>query len=818
MADTGRVLDFPPTVPKPRVGVITSVDRSLMTLRAFPRYNPDQLVGRKGLGVYAKMRVDEQVKAVTQFRRDAIISRGWQFVFEQGTSLSEDEQAERVSTFTTLAKRIRGGFNEVLRGVARGSDDGFSMLEKVYADIEIEDQFSKRTMTGLSDLIYRDPSSFRFYTDDYGELVRFTQVVNSKEIELDHDKFVHYVEDPIEDPYFGLSQLNAAYRSWYMKDVLLKLQALTAEKYGGFLLLSQDVGAPAITPNSPEHTAIEAMLRDVKALSGVLLPQGITASLEFPPAGADPFKDKIEYHDLAIAKSVLVPNLLGLSHTGQTGAFAQSQTQLEAFYWTLMTTGAAYTQCLNEQLFYPLGEVNYGDGQYPYLCFKPFSMEHVKWVLETVVKLVSGSALIMSEKDEAWLRKLLEMPERAPADKPLVTPQDQAAIDQGQQTIDQNAKLGQAKIDAQTAANDANAARAKANYATEQLEEVRGVLGALSAAATKSSVVVHTAARTPASASREHSHDDPSVSGVVYSVSKAAERVAFAVIEQRTDQLIADTGKRFGSALAAMVNKLLNSEAVTSGRFAELSNVELGSGDIGRIKGVFKDAVGQAFHLGTNQARSEINRARGTDDLSQAKFAAVRQQAADFLEAKGFRMAQDATDATRKIIQLALENAIKFGYSVQQTREAIWAGLAGKGYVSVDDIGEFSPTEMEAVAKALGIETVTDRAQRAYVDTLVKTNVFDAMNEARFNEFTDPALADFILALRYSAVLDDRTTEICTALNGDTWRVDNELWDSYRPPNHFNCRSVLVPVTAVDEWDGEESPPPDVQPQDGFGG
>lgn len=823
MEFAGNVTPFPPKAPKVMAGVITSVDNALRTLKAFPRYNPDELIGRKGLGVYSKMLVDEQVKAVTQFRRDAIISRGWQFVFEQGTSLSDDEQAQRIGTFTTLAKRVRGGFNKALRGIARGSDNGFALLEKIYADVDIEDQFGKRKVVGISDLIYRKPHCFRFYTDDYGELERFTQLVNSKEVDLDHEKFVHYVEDPIEDPYYGRSQLQAAYRSYYIKDMVLKLQALTAEKYGGFLVLTQDVAAQGIIAGSPEHTAIQELLRDVKALSGVLLPPGVVADLVFPPAGADPFKELIEYHDLAIAKSVLVPNLLGLSHTGQTGAFAQSQTQLEAFYWTLMTTGTSYTQCLNEQLFWYLGEANWGDGQYPYLCFKPFSMEHVKWVLETVTQLVTGKALIISEKDEAWLRKLLEMPERAPEDKPLIDPVKAAEQQLAQDTLKQTGDVAHRALDIQAQSNAdkakaaSQAAKSNAQYAHEQIEELRGTLGALTAAATKPTVVVTTSAQTAARASREHSHDDPQHEGVLYSVTKAAERVAFSVIEQRTDAIVADTVKRLGSTLAGSINRLLNSEEVASGKFADVMNVELGSADMGRLKAQMKDAIAQAFHLGTNQARTEVNRARGTDDLSQAKFAAVRQQAADFIEAKGFRMAQDAGDATRKFIQQELENAIKLGYSVSQTRQAIWARLAGKGFISVDDIGEFSPAEMDLVATALGLESAASRAGRAYLETLVKTNTFDAMNEARFDEFNDPALAGFVLALRYSAILDDRTTEICTALNGDTWKVDSPNWDVYRPPNHFNCRSVLVPITAVDGWDGEESPEPDVTPQDGFG-
>ena len=95
------------------------------------------------------------------------------------------------------------------------------------------------------------------------------------------------------------------------------------------------------------------------------------------------------------------------------------------------------------------------------------------------------------------------------------------------------------------------------------------------------------------------------------------------------------------------------------------------------------------------------------------------------------------------------------------------------------------------------------------------------MNEARYAEYTDPELSDFVLALRYSAILDSRTTEICTALHDRVYKADNPVWDDIRPPNHYNCRSVLVPITEIDldlnEWDGQESSPPTVQPQEGFG-
>jgi len=55
-------------------------------------------------------------------------------------------------------------------------------------------------------------------------------------------------------------------------------------------------------------------------------------------------------------------------------------------------------------------------------------------------------------------------------------------------------------------------------------------------------------------------------------------------------------------------------------------------------------------------------------------------------------------------------------------------------------------------------------------------------------------------------------SDICEHLNGKILRD----FSGYTPPNHFQCRSILVPVTAIDGWDGKESPKPRVQPHKGF--
>src|SRR5210317_2073276 len=79
----------------------------------FPKYNPDELIGRKGFKIYRSMMLDEQVKAVVKFKRDAITSR--EFAFDlQDESLSESEQEKRIAIFEDMINEMSGSLNDGL--------------------------------------------------------------------------------------------------------------------------------------------------------------------------------------------------------------------------------------------------------------------------------------------------------------------------------------------------------------------------------------------------------------------------------------------------------------------------------------------------------------------------------------------------------------------------------------------------------------------------------------------------------------------------------------------------------------------------------
>lgn len=403
----GQILDKPGIFPKQKPDEVVTWERSdLFAGTTWPRYNPDSLVGRKGLGIYETMRTDEQVKAVLTFKRDAVLGRGWQFCYDDDDdSLSPEEKQARIKLFTRIVDSMDHPFIDALRGVFSAMYFGFSVSEKVYSNIVVDGA----RKVGLRALLTRDPRSFYFETDGYGVLSAMKQRAGARDIDVDPDRVVHVAHNAEQDRYYGESELKAAYRSYYIKDVVAKLWSIYLERFAGGFLVAKEPTEQALSPSA--RTALEGLVRNARNLSGIVLPSGVELDA-LMPSNSDQYQRAIEFHDLAIAKALLVPNLLGVSHTGQTGAYSQSQTQLEAFMWHINAMSLSYAEILNKQLFRDLGDQNWGDEMYPEFRFKPGTMDDAKWLATTWAQFTGANIVVSTLDDEKYLRKLLGMPPR----------------------------------------------------------------------------------------------------------------------------------------------------------------------------------------------------------------------------------------------------------------------------------------------------------------------------------------------------------------------------------------------------------------------
>jgi SPP1 gp7 family putative phage head morphogenesis protein len=80
-----------------------------------------------------------------------------------------------------------------------------------------------------------------------------------------------------------------------------------------------------------------------------------------------------------------------------------------------------------------------------------------------------------------------------------------------------------------------------------------------------------------------------------------------------------------------------------------------------------------------------------------------------------------------------------------------------------------------------------------------RTVTVQSINRGRDGFFFDKSAIKQIQAFQYSAVLDDRTTDICLSLDGKIFKPNDPSVDRLRPPNHHGCRSIMVPITINEE-------------------
>lgn len=89
-----------------------------------------------------------------------------------------------------------------------------------------------------------------------------------------------------------------------------------------------------------------------------------------------------------------------------------------------------------------------------------------------------------------------------------------------------------------------------------------------------------------------------------------------------------------------------------------------------------------------------------------------------------------------------------------------------------------------------------DQYYKQYAQTEYSTTIAQAQMVERWEQIIDQSKT--LPFLKYSAVIDSQTSDICEPLDGICLPVNDEFWDTNTPLNHFNCRCTLE---QLDEFD-----------------
>lgn len=175
---------------------------------------------------------------------------------------------------------------------------------------------------------------------------------------------------------------------------------------------------------------------------------------------------------------------------------------------------------------------------------------------------------------------------------------------------------------------------------------------------------------------------------------------------------------------------------------------------LSQLNALLKKSMRELYKDSALMARMEINKAQFTEPLPSDLFL-------EFLEKESFQYVGDWEYQISKKVRMELMNSIKDGRSLSATI-----------------------AEMDTKAKQWAEESLERYARTKYTDV---------MNRARVEEFEKSGV---VQGYQYSAILDGRTTAICQGLHGKKFKSGTEPI----PPLHFNCRSLLIPITIFEKF------------------
>lgn len=721
----------------------------------FAKWRGDDLKMRRGRGIYREMMLDDQITAALDLVNAAITGRRWRFKVE------DESQQEAADLFTfNMTRVLKGNVTQLVNYMLWARVEGFSVVEKVYGSFAWEG----KERWGLANYKLRPNDTITVETDEHGNVEKLLQErPDGSETELDPQRFIYSVYKSELDAHYGQSALRGIYEHYWAKLNIYKFWNIFMERMAGGFTVATVEGKLQVG----EEKNLRDVMQNIQAATNITLPKGVTMEHHMP-TDKGTFNEAVKSRNMSISRGLLLPSLVGFGEEASTGSQARSQTQLEVWWMFLDAIARWLSDTLNEQLFRELSVWNFGDIDPPLFEFESLTSEQKKLYAEQWISAVQGNVVKNTVEDESRFRDLLHFGERDP-DAELVNEKPSGVTPEGG---------GLPQDDTPLLPEGSN----PLDTATAGMRSQRDV--------------------------------DP----------RFEDRINTTAIDEELYQVEAE---KFGADLFAAVDQswlafMSNVRAGSPWQFSEVNQLVAPDGT--QMEDVIRTSLLGAFEFGRETAHQEINSIRneqgldavpleesGLESINMSHFAKLE------LVAAGFALDVETAEQYLEVKLLQLVGHITNDQILSATRLAIINGLR-----SEQDIDTIVSNAADVLEPVIGERDrsgnlITEANLPARLATLVRTSLTEAFNEGRRSFFEDDDLDGYVEAYQYSAILDSRTTEFCRRANGRIWPVDSNLWQHYVPPNHFNCRSLMIPVVQGDQWATSRDVPTDVTPSPGFG-
>jgi SPP1 gp7 family putative phage head morphogenesis protein len=228
-------------------------------------------------------------------------------------------------------------------------------------------------------------------------------------------------------------------------------------------------------------------------------------------------------------------------------------------------------------------------------------------------------------------------------------------------------------------------------------------------------------------------------------------------LDARVDAINTEAEPIIDMVFEDLYDQMAKKKIIESGDIERLDSIKLKK--LKDLKQILKKNLRQQYDSSLAMAQSEIMKGKFAKPILAQEFL-------DILEQENFSFIGDWEYKVRQKAKLELIAAIKDGRPLSTV-----IGI-------LDDEGK--------------------KLSQDSINRYARTKTTEVMNKGR-KEFFDKN--ETVKAYQYSALMDDRTTEICSAIDGKIFDKD----EAPIPPLHFNCRSLLIPITEFEEYQIDET-------------
>lgn len=377
-------------------------------------FNPE-FVGRRGVKLCDKMRkLDGTVAGALRALKYPLLASEWTVESYD----RNDEKANEIAEFvrSQLFDKLEGGFSGFLREALGYLDFGFWYFEKVYAR-------GKDGRIELSKLASCLPTAHEKWETADGQ-PGITQQLPSRDPNdpgpsnpsVPMSKLVLLTNEKEGDNWGGTPLLRGAYKHYFMKDQLYRIDGMKHERGAGIAVIRSPGDAASIKRAGELGENFNANEKMYVNLAGPAPSEGVAGwDFKLETAGiADQTSGlmaSVQHHDRMITQSILAQFMdLG---SGQGGSRALGDSQRGFFGFALKAVSDYLASTLNEQAVRELVELNYGkDAPMPKLrCVRPGDAEPLE--LARTLQILNEAGLLKNDAElKVWVSKAFGLPER----------------------------------------------------------------------------------------------------------------------------------------------------------------------------------------------------------------------------------------------------------------------------------------------------------------------------------------------------------------------------------------------------------------------